>query len=69
MRRPRAEVSPPVERPHTAADVARPEAPSDELGIARAYMELMAQAMAQPQPLVQAQVSLMRDYMALWQVR
>ncbi len=41
--------------------------PSDELGIARAYMELMAQAMAQPQPLVQAQVNLMRDYMALWQ--
>ena len=41
--------------------------PSDDLGIARAYMELMAQAMAHPQQLVQAQMDLMRDYMTLWQ--
>ena len=41
--------------------------PSDELGIARAYMELMAQSMLHPQQLVQAQMDLMRDYMALWQ--
>jgi len=41
--------------------------PSDELGIARAYMELMAQSMMHPQQLVQAQMDLMRDYMALWQ--
>lgn len=41
--------------------------PSDELGIARAYMELMAQAMAHPQQLVQTQMNLMRDYMVLWQ--
>ncbi len=41
--------------------------PSDELGIARAYMELMSQVMAHPQQLVQAQMDLMHDYMALWQ--
>ena len=41
--------------------------PSDELGMARAHMDLMAQAMAHPQQLVQAQMDLMRDCMALWQ--
>ena len=43
------------------------QAPADELGIARAYMDLMSNMWAHPQQVAQAQMSLVRDYMALWQ--
>ncbi len=42
-------------------------APSDELGIAKAFMDMMSLLMANPQHLAQAQMNLVRDYMALWQ--
>jgi polyhydroxyalkanoate synthase len=41
--------------------------PSDELGIARAFMDMMAQMMANPQHIAQAQMNLVRDYFSLWQ--
>ena len=43
------------------------KAPADELGIARAYMDLVARVMANPQQAAQQQMNLMRDYLALWQ--
>ena len=41
--------------------------PSDELGIAKAFMDLSARLWANPFCLARAQVGLMRDYFSLWQ--
>ncbi|MDR1999955.1 MAG: class I poly(R)-hydroxyalkanoic acid synthase [Zoogloeaceae bacterium] len=42
-------------------------APVDELGIAQAFMDMMAKMLANPYRLAQAQMSLAWDYFALWQ--
>ncbi|MBI3525421.1 MAG: class I poly(R)-hydroxyalkanoic acid synthase [Betaproteobacteria bacterium] len=42
-------------------------APSDELGIAQSYLNLMAKLFANPLKMAQEQMSLMQDYFALWQ--
>ncbi len=41
--------------------------PSDELGIAKAFMDMMSQMMANPQQVALAQMNLVRDYLSLWQ--
>ena len=41
--------------------------PADELGIAQAFMDMMANLLSNPYKLVQAQMSLVRDYLSLWQ--
>ncbi|HUY03069.1 MAG TPA: class I poly(R)-hydroxyalkanoic acid synthase [Rhodocyclaceae bacterium] len=41
--------------------------PSDELGIAQAFMDMMAKMLANPYQLAQAQMSLVWDYFSLWQ--
>ncbi len=43
------------------------EAPSDELGIAQAFMDMTAKMLANPLKLAQAQMNLMWDYFSLWQ--
>ena len=43
------------------------EAPSDEMGVARAFMDLSARLMANPYKLAQAQMNMMWDYFSLWQ--
>jgi polyhydroxyalkanoate synthase len=40
---------------------------SDPLNIGQAFLEMTARLMAQPEKLVQAQMSLWSDYMNLWQ--
>ncbi len=42
-------------------------APSDELGIAQAFMDMMAKMLANPYQLARAQMSLVWDYLSLWQ--
>jgi len=42
-------------------------APSDELGIAKAFMDLSARLLANPYKLAQTQMEMMRDYFSLWQ--
>ena len=42
-------------------------APSDDLGIAQAFMEMMAKMLANPYKLAQAQMNLVWDYFSLWQ--
>ena len=42
-------------------------APTDEFGIARAYMDLAAKMFANPYQLAAAQINMFRDYMSLWQ--
>ncbi len=42
-------------------------APADELGIAQAFMEMMAKLLANPYRLAQAQMNLVWDYFSLWQ--
>ncbi|HNQ57340.1 MAG: class I poly(R)-hydroxyalkanoic acid synthase [Burkholderiales bacterium] len=42
-------------------------APSDELGIAQAFMDMMAKLLANPYKLAQAQMNLVWDYFSLWQ--
>ena len=42
-------------------------APADELGIAQAFMGMMARMLANPDKLAQAQTGLMQDYFSLWQ--
>ncbi|HEX5127895.1 MAG TPA: class I poly(R)-hydroxyalkanoic acid synthase [Rhodocyclaceae bacterium] len=42
-------------------------APSDELGVARAFMDMMSKLFANPYRLAQAQMNLMWDYFSLWQ--
>jgi polyhydroxyalkanoate synthase len=42
-------------------------APSDELGIAQAFMDMMAKMLANPYKLAQSQMNLVWDYFSLWQ--
>ncbi len=42
-------------------------APADELGIAQAFMDMMAKMLANPYKLAQAQMNLVWDYFSLWQ--
>ncbi len=42
-------------------------APGDELGIAQAFMDMMAKLLANPYKLAQSQMNLVWDYFALWQ--
>ena len=42
-------------------------APGDELGIAQAFMDMMAKMLANPYKLAQAQMNLVWDYFSLWQ--
>jgi polyhydroxyalkanoate synthase len=41
--------------------------PSDELGIAQAFMDMMAKLLANPYKLAQTQMNLVWDYFSLWQ--
>jgi polyhydroxyalkanoate synthase len=41
--------------------------PADELGIARAFMDLSARLLANPYQLAQSQMNMMWDYFSLWQ--
>jgi polyhydroxyalkanoate synthase len=41
--------------------------PQDELGIAQAFMDMMAKMLANPYKLAQAQMNLVWDYFSLWQ--
>ncbi|HNH34378.1 MAG TPA: class I poly(R)-hydroxyalkanoic acid synthase [Rhodocyclaceae bacterium] len=43
------------------------KAPSDELGIAQAFMDMMAKMLANPYKLAEAQMNLVWDYFSLWQ--
>ncbi|MDX9943867.1 MAG: class I poly(R)-hydroxyalkanoic acid synthase [Azonexus sp.] len=43
------------------------EAPADELGVAKAFMDLSARLMANPYKLAQTQMNMMWDYFSLWQ--
>ena len=43
------------------------QTPSDELGIAQAFMDMMARLLSNPYKLAQAQMSLVWDYFTLWQ--
>ncbi|MDR1228892.1 MAG: class I poly(R)-hydroxyalkanoic acid synthase [Azoarcus sp.] len=43
------------------------QTPSDELGIAQAFMDMMARLLSNPYKLAQAQMNLVWDYFALWQ--
>lgn len=42
-------------------------APADELGIAQAFMDMMAKLLSNPYKLAQAQMNLVWDYFSLWQ--
>ena len=42
-------------------------APADELGIAQAFMDMMAKMLSNPYKLAQAQMNLVWDYFSLWQ--
>ena len=42
-------------------------APADELGIAQAFMDMMAKMLANPYQLAQSQMNLVWDYFSLWQ--
>jgi polyhydroxyalkanoate synthase len=42
-------------------------APTDELGIAQAFMDMMAKMLANPYKMAQAQMNLVWDYFSLWQ--
>ena len=42
-------------------------APQDELGLAQAFMDMMAKMLANPYKLAQAQMNLVWDYFSLWQ--
>jgi len=41
--------------------------PTDDLGIAKAFMDMTQQMLSDPQKMVEAQMKLMQDYFALWQ--
>ena len=43
------------------------DAPSDELGVAKAFMDLSAHLLANPVKLAQTQMNMMWDYFSLWQ--
>ena len=42
-------------------------APSDELGVAKAFMDLSSRLMANPHKMAQTQMNMMWDYFSLWQ--
>ncbi|HEX5802114.1 MAG TPA: class I poly(R)-hydroxyalkanoic acid synthase, partial [Azospira sp.] len=42
-------------------------APSDEMGVAKAYMDLSSRLLANPYKLAQTQMNMMWDYFSLWQ--
>jgi len=42
-------------------------APSDDLGIAQAFMEMQLKMLSNPYRLVQLQINLIQDYLSLWQ--
>jgi len=42
-------------------------APQDELGLAQAFMDMMAKMLANPYKMAQAQMNLVWDYFSLWQ--
>jgi polyhydroxyalkanoate synthase len=44
------------------------DAPADEFGIAKAYMDLAANMFANPYQLAAVQINMLWDYMSLWQV-
>ncbi|MFT3735483.1 MAG: class I poly(R)-hydroxyalkanoic acid synthase [Rhodocyclaceae bacterium] len=53
---------------HVSRQMARGiEAPSDELGIAQAFMDMTAKLLTNPYRLAQAQMNLVWDYFSLWQ--
>ena len=41
--------------------------PSDEMGIAKAFMDMTAKLLANPYQMAQAQMNLAQDYFSLWQ--
>jgi len=43
------------------------EAPADELGVAKAFMDLSSRLMANPYKMAQTQMNMMWDYFSLWQ--
>ncbi|RIX48438.1 MAG: class I poly(R)-hydroxyalkanoic acid synthase [Rhodocyclales bacterium GT-UBC] len=43
------------------------EAPADELGVAKAFMDLSSRLMANPYKVAQTQMNMMWDYFSLWQ--
>ncbi|MDR1995438.1 class I poly(R)-hydroxyalkanoic acid synthase [Azonexus sp.] len=43
------------------------DTPSDELGVARAFMDLSARLLANPYKMAQTQMNMMWDYFSLWQ--
>src|SRR5574343_1963814 len=43
------------------------EAPADELGVAKAFVDLSSRLMANPYKLAQTQMNMMWDYFSLWQ--
>ncbi len=43
------------------------DVPADELGVARAFMDLSARLLANPYKLAQTQMNMMWDYFSLWQ--
>ena len=45
----------------------RVDAPTDELGVAKAFMDLSARLMANPYKMAQTQMNMMWDYFSLWQ--
>ena len=47
--------------------ITAPTMPTDELGIARAFMEMTSKMLMNPVSLAQAQMRMMWDYMSLWQ--
>ena len=46
---------------------ANPSAATDEFGIAKAYMDLAANMLANPHKLAEAQMAMIWDYARLWQ--
>jgi polyhydroxyalkanoate synthase len=43
------------------------QAPTDELGVAKAFMDLSSRLLANPYKLAETQMNMMRDYFSLWQ--
>ncbi|HEX5392099.1 MAG TPA: alpha/beta fold hydrolase, partial [Rhodocyclaceae bacterium] len=43
------------------------EAPADELGVAKAFMDMMSKMLANPYKLAQSQMNMVWDYFSLWQ--
>jgi polyhydroxyalkanoate synthase len=43
------------------------DAPTDELGVAKAFMDMSSRLMANPYKMAQTQMNMMWDYFSLWQ--